>query len=45
MRGGKEIEGREEEGNINFNDFINNALKANSFFHLYIKKNHNVIFS
>jgi hypothetical protein len=45
MRGEKEIEGREEEGNINFNDFINNALKANLFFHLYLKQFHNAIFS
>ncbi len=45
MRGEKEIEGREEKGNINFNDFINNALKVNLFFHLHLEQFHNVIFS
>ncbi len=44
MRVGKKIEGREEEGTINFNDFINNALKTKLFFHLYLEQFHNVIF-
>jgi hypothetical protein len=45
MKGEKEIQGKEEEGNINFNDFINNAFKANLFFHLYLEQFQNVIFS
>jgi hypothetical protein len=43
--GRKEIEGKEEEGNTNFNHFINNRLKVNLFFHLYLEKFQNVIFS